>query len=382
MNSKGEVIPENASCPAKKVISAAELSEEQRLEDEKYIRRCIQLARQGMAGARPNPMVGAVVVCEGRILGEGYHICQGGPHAEVNAISSVKQTELLPQSTIYVSLEPCAHYGKTPPCADLIISRKIKRCVIGCQDPFAKVDGLGIKKLQEAGVEVVVGVLEKECLTLNHTFITYHTLKRPYITLKWAQSCNGMMDAARRMPRTSEADSPQPVRFSTPLTMTLMHRRRALSDAILVGGGTALLDNPSLTVREWIPRGETGNQPLFQKENGWNAKGHPLRVVVDTKGTLPKELRVFNDESATLVWDNWDLNALMQRLHEQNIQTLLVEGGAETLRRFLDEGLWDEMRVETSPFLIQEGVEAPSLAGYHPSEVYQVDGNTISIYYQ
>lgn len=385
---------ENVTTANKKPIFASDLSNEQRFEDEKFIRRCIQLARQGKAGARPNPMVGAVVVCDGKIIGEGYHICQGGPHAEVNAISSVKKVELLPESTIYCSLEPCSHYGKTPPCADLIISKKIKRCVVGCQDPFAKVDGQGIKKMLDAGIEVVVGVLEKDCLALNQTFITYHTLKRPFITLKWAQSQNGMMDANRRT-RTSQnidnsiseseftlATELKPIKFSTALTTTLMHRQRALHDAILVGGGTALQDNPTLTVREWKARGETGNLSLSMKERGWNAKGNPLRVVIDTKGNLPENLNIFNNEAETLVWTDWNLDALMKELYEKNIQSLLVEGGAETLRRFLDAGLWDKIRVETAPFIIPEGIEAPALEGLYPKEVYSIDGNTIAYYFR
>ena len=365
----------------KKPVTAKELAPEQRNEDEKFMARCLQLARQGMAGARPNPMVGAVVVHKGKIIGEGYHICQGGPHAEVNAIASVKQTELLTESTIYVSLEPCAHYGKTPPCADLIVSKGIRRCVIGCKDPFAKVDGLGIKKLLDAGIEVIVGIREQECLELNRTFIIYHTLKRPYITLKWAQSKDGMMDAKRTDKNsTQNLSAGQPVRFSTPFTMALMHRQRALSDAILVGGGTALSDNPSLTIRHWAGRGETGNLPLHIREKQGDVKGNPLRIVIDTRGNLPQNLNIFNAEAETLVWKNRDLQALMGELHQRNIQTLLVEGGAETLKRFLEAGLWDELRVETAPFSLKEGVKAPSLDGMQPYETLQAGQNTISRY--
>lgn len=370
----------NIADTLKKAYSVAGLSEEQRHEDEKYMHRCIQLARQGQAGARPNPMVGAVVVCQGRIIGEGYHICQGGPHAEVNAIASVRHPELLPESTIYVSLEPCAHYGKTPPCADLIVSRKIRRCVVGCRDPFAKVNGLGIKKLLDGGVDVTVGVLEQECRALNPNFMTYHTLKRPFITLKWAQSRDGMMGIVNKDRNGNEM--PCPVRLSTPLTMTLMHRRRALCDAILVGGGTILSDNPSLTVRQWTSRGKTGNMPLSQREAGkeWT-KGNPLRVIIDVKGNLPTSHNIYNKEAETLVWTNWDLEALMQELHRRNIQNLLVEGGSETLRRFLDAGLWDELRVETAPVEIgPNGIKAPSIEDQHLHNLYQVDGNGIAIY--
>lgn len=371
MQNNDDMPLKNTQGTGKKMILANELSAQQRSEDEKYMRRCLFLAKQGRAGARPNPMVGAVVVCEGRIIGEGYHRCQGGPHAEVNAIASVRETALLPQSTIYVSLEPCAHYGKTPPCADLIVSRGIRRCVVGCKDPFAKVDGLGIRKLLDAGVEVVVGVLEAECLALNQAFITFHTLQRPFVTLKWAQSEDGLMGG---MPGTA------PVRFSSALTMTLMHRRRALCDAILVGGGTALADNPSLTVREWTPRGLTGNLPQFARDHGGNEQGQPLRVVIDAKGNLPQNLRLFDGEAETLVWPDWDLPALLKALHERNVQTLLVEGGADTLRRFMEAGLWDEARVETAPFSLGEGVKAPSLEGREPQEVHIVDGHRIEVF--
>lgn len=363
----------NDSMTQKKVVRAQDLTDEQRRTDEMFMARCIQLARQGMAGARPNPMVGAVVVHDGKIIGEGYHIRQGGPHAEVNAIRSVKQPELLPESTIYVSLEPCAHYGKTPPCADLIVSRRIRRCVVGCQDPFAKVDGLGIKKLLDGGVEVTLGVREEECLALNKSFITFHRQQRPFITLKWAQSEDGYMDGDRR-------EGGDAVKFSTPLTFKLMHRRRALSDAILAGGGTVLSDNPSLTVREWASRSETGNSPITQNDEQPHAD--LLRVVIDTHGSLPAQARIFSSEAETLVWKDWDLTALMKELHGRNIQRLLVEGGAQTLRRFLELGLWDEMRVETAPFTLGSGTKAPSLEGFSAAETYFVDGNRIELFYQ
>ena len=328
------------------------------------MRRAIQLALNGRSGAAPNPMVGAVVVHNDRIIGEGYHRKCGGPHAEVNAIRSVRQPELLGESTIYVSLEPCAHYGKTPPCADLIIEKGIPRVVIGCRDPFAKVDGLGIKKLQDAGCEVVVGVLEAECLALNRRFITFHTAHRPFVTLKWAQSRDGFIGEECRVQsvecRAEEECRVQsvecrvegecrvqsvecrPVVFSTPLTQTLVHRMRALSDAILVGGGTARSDNPSLTVRRW-----TGK--------------NPLRVVIDTHGDLPNDLHLFNDEAETLVWPDWNLDALMKALYERGVQTLLVEGGSHVLQRFLESGLWDEIRVETAPVTLGKGIPAPAL---------------------
>ena len=217
--------------------------------DEKYIRRCIQLARNGLCNAAPNPMVGAVIVYQGRIIGEGYHARCGEGHAEVNAIRSVKDESLLKDSTIYVSLEPCSHYGKTPPCADLIIRKGIPRVVVGCTDPFPLVAGRGIRKLKEAGVDVKVGVLEEECKALIKRFVTQNISKRPYITLKWAQSADGFIDVERT--------SGQPVVLSTPITSMYVHKQRAEHQAILVGRRTALLDNPSLTVRNWY-----GKNPL------------------------------------------------------------------------------------------------------------------------
>ena len=230
------------------------------MEEEKYMRRCIELAKNGLCNVAPNPMVGAVIVCDGRIIGEGYHIRCGEAHAEVNAIRSVKDKSLLSRSTIYVSLEPCSHYGKTPPCADLIIEEKIPRIVIGCQDPFSQVAGRGIQKLRNAGREVTVGVLEKECKHLIRRFITFNTLHRPFITLKWAESADHFIDVERT--------DGNPVILSSPLTSMLVHKKRAEADAIMVGRRTALLDNPSLTVRHWVGRS-------------------PVRVVLDRTLKLP-----------------------------------------------------------------------------------------------
>ena len=245
------------------------------MEEEKYMRRCIELAKNGLCNAAPNPMVGAVIVCDGRIIGEGYHIRCGEAHAEVNAIRSVKDESLLKRSTIYVSLEPCSHYGKTPPCADLIIEKQIPRIVIGCQDPFSQVAGRGIQKLKDAGREVIVGVLESECRQLIRRFITFNTLHRPYITLKWAESADHFIDLERT--------DGQPVVLSSPLTSMLVHKRRAESVAIMVGRRTALLDNPSLTVRNWYGR-------------------NPIRVVLDRTLSLPNDLQLFDGNVPTLVF--------------------------------------------------------------------------------
>lgn len=316
-------------------------------EDEKYMRRCLQLARNGICGASPNPMVGAVIVHNGRIIGEGYHAHYGGPHAEVNAISSVTQPELLCRSTIYVSLEPCSHYGHTPPCADLIISKQIPRVVIGCQDPFSEVAGRGIKRLRDAGREVIVGVLEKECLDLNRKFITFHTKHRPYILLKWAQSADGFI-----------GDGEKPILLSSPLTQMIAHKHRSECAAILVGRRTALTDNPSLTTRFW-------------------SGAHPVRLVIDKDLTLPADLRLFDGQVPTWVFTqkehpqhhsvdyiNLDfrtdiLPQIMEQLFKRNIQSVLVEGGAAVLQSFIDADLWDEADIELCPQKIVKGIKAP-----------------------
>jgi diaminohydroxyphosphoribosylaminopyrimidine deaminase/5-amino-6-(5-phosphoribosylamino)uracil reductase len=267
------------------------------------------LAKNGQQNAKPNPMVGAVIVHNGRIIGEGYHVRCGQAHAEVNAFASVKAEDeaLLPESTIYVSLEPCSHYGKTPPCADLIIKKGVRRVVVGCIDEFAEVQGRGIKKIREAGIEVEVGVLEEECKALNRRFFTFHREKRPYIILKWAQTANGFID-----------DHHKPVKISTDFTKMLSHKLRAEEDAILVGRITDEREHPQLNVREWCGP-------------------DPKRLVIDRTHPL-------NIDS----------------LYAQNIQSLIVEGGAETLRTFLILGLWDEIRVETNTTLtVTDGTRAP-----------------------
>jgi len=288
-----------------------------KMEEEKYMRRCIELAKNGLCNVSPNPMVGAVIVCDGRIIGEGYHIRCGEAHAEVNAIRSVKDESLLKRSTIYVSLEPCSHYGKTPPCADLIIEKQIPRIVIGCQDPFSEVAGRGIQKLRDAGREVTVGILEEECQSLIRRFITFNTLHRPYITLKWAESADRFIDIERT--------SGMPLILSSPLTSMLVHKKRAEADAIMVGRRTALLDNPSLTVRNWY--------------------GHnPIRVVLDRTLSLHNPLK-----------------QIMEALYQRKIQSLLVEGGRQLLQSFIDNELWDEAYIEKCPSRLHSGVKAPQM---------------------
>ncbi len=315
----------------------------------KYMRRCIQLARCGEAGAPPNPMVGAVVVAGGRIIGEGYHRRCGGPHAEVNAIGSVREKRLLADSTIYVSLEPCAHFGKTPPCADLIVSSGIPRVVIGCTDPFARVNGLGIKKLLDAGCEVEVGVLEEECRELNRRFFTFHQMHRPWITLKWAQSADGYISSDR------------PVTFSNALTRTLVHRMRARHQAILVGTRTALLDNPSLTTRDW---------------QGPN----PLRLTIDRHGILPPSLHLMDGSVPTVVYGQESIREILDDLYRRGIQSLLVEGGTRLLQSFIDEGLWDEARTETAPVCLRNGTKAPLLRDEEPVCRHDYGGQVIRLY--
>lgn len=299
--------------------------------DKKYMRRCLQLAQNGRQYAKPNPMVGAVIVVEGQIIGEGYHVRCGQGHAEVNAFASVKPEDepLLKVATMYVSLEPCSHYGKTPPCAELIIKKGVKRVVVGCVDEFAEVQGRGIQKLRNAGIEVTVGVLEDECKALNRRFFTFHRLSRPYIILKWAQTANGFID-----------DDGKAIAISSPFTQMLSHKLRAEEDAILVGRVTDEREHPQLTVRQWIGP-------------------DPKRLVVDRQHPLNLEV-----------------------LHAHHIQSLIVEGGRKTLDSFLAQGLWDEIRVETNTRLTASGgTRAPQLpADAEVVAQHDYDGHVIISY--
>jgi diaminohydroxyphosphoribosylaminopyrimidine deaminase/5-amino-6-(5-phosphoribosylamino)uracil reductase len=310
--------------------------------DEKMMRRCLQLAANGIHGARPNPMVGAVITVPVtthqspvtyRIIGEGYHVRCGEGHAEVNAFASVRAEDvpLLKDATIYVSLEPCSHYGKTPPCADLIIRKGVRRVVVGTVDPFAEVQGRGIKKLREAGIEVTVGVLEKECEWLNRRFFTYHREHRPYIILKWAQTANGFID-----------DNGQALLISNEQTQMISHQLRAEEDAILVGHTTHDREHPQLTVRHW-------HGP------------DPKRIVLTRNRPLPQ---------------------LMEDLYQQGIQSLIVEGGRQTHEAFLAAGLWDEIRVETNHGLtVSNGTPAPKLpANTCLRETHSYGTNTLSVF--
>ena len=316
--------------------------------DEHFMRRCLQLAKNGRQNAKPNPMVGAVIVSEdGRILGEGYHVRCGEGHAEVNAFASVKPEDehLLAGATIYVSLEPCSHYGKTPPCADLIVRKRVKRCVCGCVDPFAKVQGRGIQKIREAGIEVTVGVLEAECLELNKRFITYNTHQRPYIILKWAQTANGFLDNEGKGMAVSSA-----------FTKMLSHKLRAENDAILVGRVTDERDRSQLNVRDWYGK-------------------NPVRLVIDRHHPCFEGLDFSKGNEAVL-------RQIMSFLYINKVQSLIVEGGAITHQSFLDAGLWDEIRIETSTSkFVKPGTEAPRLPhDVKPISHEEYDDNVIDTY--
>lgn len=302
--------------------------------DEMYMRRCLQLAACGRRNVSPNPMVGAVIVARGRIIGEGYHVRCGEGHAEVNAFASVAPDDerLLPEATMYVSLEPCAHYGKTPPCADLIVRKGVRRVVVGCVDTFAKVSGRGIEKLRASGIDVTVGVLESECRSLNRVFFTFNSLRRPFVTLKWAQSADGYIDDRFRQ-----------AAFSTPFTRMLVHKLRARHDAILIGSVTDRRDNARLNVRHWAGK-------------------DPLRIVIDRERPFFPGL----DFSRPVV------PQLLEELWRRGVQSVLVEGGAFTHGTFIASGMWDEIRVETAPVATGGGTKAPQL----PSDIVVTGAET------
>ncbi len=336
-------------------------------DDQKYMHRCIQLAKKAIGNTYPNPMVGAVIVHNGNIIGEGYHKKAGEPHAEINAINSVKEKNQLPESTIYVSLEPCSHYGKTPPCALKLKEIGFKKVVIGAMDPHEKVNGKGKKILEDAGIEVVSGILENECNELNKRFLTFHKKQRPYIILKWAQSADGFLD-----------QNFQPMPIGNALTKQFVHQMRADEHAILVGSNTALNDNPSLTVRE---------------VSGKN----PVRILVDFDLKVPKDFQIYNNEAPVLVFnlkkegqeshiqyikiekENF-LKNLSQKLWEEGIQSVIVEGGSFTLQHFISENLWDEAIVIKNPDLfLKNGTKAPNFDA-KPFKVENFRGNIIEFF--
>lgn len=339
---------------------------------EKYIHRCIQLARQAAGYVAPNPMVGAVLVHENEIIGEGYHQLYGGPHAEVHAIESVAEhnQHLIQQSTLYVSLEPCAHFGKTPPCADLIIKHKIPNVVIGCRDPFKEVNGKGIEKLQTAGINVVQDVLKDECLELNKRFFTFHTQHRPYIILKWAETADKKIGyhGSNRLHITNE------------FTNRLVHKWRSEEAAIMVGTNTAAMDNPQLTNRLW-------NGPS------------PVRIVIDYELKLPSSLHLFDGSVRTIVFNTikhgeengiiyyqvtHDVNLVHQvanALYQMKITSVIIEGGAKLTQSFIDENYWDEARIITNEELFAgAGVAAPVLNSSTFISSEKIGSDTIRIF--
>jgi len=317
-----------------------------------YIKRCLEIGVNGLGSTRPNPMVGSVIVYNNKIIGEGYTSEYGGNHAEVNAINSVKDKMLLKQATIYVTLEPCAHYGKTPPCSDLIIKHQIPNVVIGCVDDFEKVAGLGIKRLKAAGCNVIVGVLEKECRAHHKRFFTFHNKKRPYIILKWAETSDGFIAPISK-------GEQKPVWITNTYSRQLVHKWRAEEQAILVGTQTVVADNPSLTTRDFY-----GN--------------NPIRIVLDKTERLPDNLAIFNDAAQTIRITEKNINKNSETIdwnsktdiakqistifYNNNINSVIIEGGAQTLQTFIDENLWDEARVFTGQTTFKTGVKAPNIS--------------------
>lgn len=322
-------------------------------QDKLFMQRALQLAGYGKATVSPNPMVGCVIVLNGKIIGEGWHQKAGEPHAEVLAIRSVKEEELLKLATAYVTLEPCAHYGKTPPCAELLVEKQLKKVIIGALDPNPLVAGKGIEILRKAGIEVETAVSEEECLALNRAFFTFMEKKRPYIVLKWAQTSEGFI--ARE-----NYDSKW---ISNPLSRQLVHKWRTELDAILVGKNTAKYDDPQLSSRDWSGK-------------------NPVRIVIDHDLSLNEDLKIFDGEQKTILFYSKNqklknkkvefiqldemnfIDNMMNYLHKEKIQSVLIEGGAQTLQSFIDAGLWDEARIFTSPVRFENGIKAAELKNH------------------
>lgn len=321
-----------------------------------YIQRCVELAKNGLGTTYPNPLVGSVIVANGKIIGEGWHRKAGEPHAEVLAITSVKDKSLLKNATIYVSLEPCSHFGKTPPCADLIVQHAIPKVVIGTIDPNQQVAGKGIERLKKAGIDVEVGVLEKECFELNKRFFTFHNKKRPYIILKWAESKDGYI-----APAPSLLKNRAPVWITNPYSRQLVHKWRSEEQAILIGKQTVIDDNPKLNTRDW--------------------HGHsPIRIIIDSKSKIPEDSFVLDQSVPTFVFTsktncvskencsyitiNFEKNSIPQvlnKLFDLSIQSVIIEGGTTTIQHFIDANMWDEARVFIGANSFHTGVQAPRL---------------------
>ena len=321
---------------------------------EKYINRCIKLAKNGLGTTFPNPLVGCVIVYEDKIIGEGWHKKAGEPHAEVNAINSVKDKSLLSKSTLYVSLEPCSHFGKTPPCCDSIITHKIPNVVVGTIDPNSKVAGSGIKRLQENHVNVTVGVLEKECNELNKRFFTFHTKKRPYIILKWAESLEGYIAPISK-------EKLEPSWISNPFSRQLVHKWRTEEQAILVGTKTVLDDNPRLNSRDW--KGNNPTRIIIDKSGKINdnyfVKDKSIKTIIITEqeNLTSSENGIYENG----IFDNNLPSSICNVLFNNNIQSVIIEGGRTTIQSFIDSNFWDEARVFIGNLHLNNGVKAPIL---------------------
>lgn len=336
--------------------------------DQLYMFRALQLAKTGLANAMPNPSVGAVIVHKDTIIGEGYTSAFGGSHAEVNAVNSVRNQELLKESTLYVTLEPCSHFGKTPPCANLIVDKKIPKVVIGCVDPFAKVAGKGIQILKDNGIEVITGVLEKECLQSHKRFFTFHLKKRPYIILKWAQSADGFIAPI-------EKDEHKPVWLSNAYSRQLTHKWRSEEMAILVGKQTVLDDNPSLTTRDWKGK-------------------NPVRLFMDAQNKIDNSYHILNDEAQTyrftkikksekdvvIPFENM-VQEICDFCFEQNLQSVIIEGGRQTLQSFIDAGIWDEAHVFKTSVILNKGISAPKLMDFQKKKSVLIANDCLCFYY-
>ncbi len=344
--------------------------------DGTYMKRALQLARNGLGSSAPNPMVGAVIVYKNRIIGEGYTSAYGGPHAEVNAINAVRDKELLSEAILYVTLEPCSHHGKTPPCVDLIVKQKIPKVIIGVLDPHDKVAGKGVKRLKDAGCKVTVGVLAKECEDHHSRFLTFHKKQRPYIILKWAETKDGFI-APEKNKRSREA---QPYWISNKYARQLVHKWRSQEQAILVGTNTVLHDNPMLNVRQWFGKS-------------------PIRIVLDKDLKIKGNYHILDQSVKTIIFtevkdkSQW-LNGIdyevidftknrpqqiCEVLHKHNITSVLIEGGAQTLQSFIDADLWDEVRVVAGKTNFGDGLKAPKFAG-NIVRTLEVEGDSITIY--
>jgi diaminohydroxyphosphoribosylaminopyrimidine deaminase/5-amino-6-(5-phosphoribosylamino)uracil reductase len=348
---------------------------------ETYIKRCLEIAKQGLGITAPNPMVGSVIVHNELIIGEGYTSSYGGNHAEVNAIMSVKNKALLKAATLYVTLEPCSHYGKTPPCSDLIVSHNIPKVVIGCIDDNPKVAGKGIAKLKSSGCEVIVGILENECRMHHKRFFTFHNKKRPYVILKWAETKDGYIAPKTRIKQ-------EPVWITNQYSRQLVHKWRAEEQAILVGTNTVIEDNPSLTVRDW-----TGENPIrivldksLKIDQTFSVRNHDAKTIFITKNysedeapnkwdkTRPqKEDGDLSNEQFTMSPIDWNLNNVIakqicEELYCRDISSIIIEGGAKTLQSFINEGIWDEARVFIGQTKFKDGIKAPQLKGTLISE--------------